>query len=142
MTVQGQQLDLMLCPFCGGAARIDGSFSVACSGCGARRGDFRDEEEAERFWNVRYLSPEQIQAIHHSEKYQSVEFEDSNKESIEWIIRIAVSFILFIGSYYCVTHFEEFIISAGYGELLSPYPYFNIPPDFVFASVFFSGIAV
>lgn len=68
----------------------------------------------------------------------AVQYQKSMNESIRWAIRIAFPLVLFISSYYCVTHFESFIISAGYGELLSPYPCFDIPSELVFASVFFS----
>ena len=52
---------MKLCPFCGGSAHLmqsmhcvsDDFFSVACSVCECRVGDFRSLDAAENFWNSR-----------------------------------------------------------------------------------------
>ena len=82
-TMPEQHPNFKPCPFCGGTAKTgqplvferEGDFSIICSECGFERGDFNDIEHAERCWNIRYFSSEDIEMILASEGQQSQDFD-------------------------------------------------------------------
>ena len=131
-----QRLDLIPCPFCGGAAHIDGTIvdlgreylSVRCDECRVELGDFSDTDSAGEFWNRRYFSDEQIRMIISSECSSCA---DGMKKTTPDLLALngyhrIMHLAVFLLGYWAASLFGVFILCYSLEGSLSVqlYPYF------------------